>query len=426
MGLFTRSKKLSSLKAEIEVLKLQQKSQPIRFWDKKGNLIPLFDFSSYVDVDKAIRTVPELSSIINYIGKSFSSGIYKEFQNDKEIENSNVVKLLRNPHQLYSGSEFKQAIGEILFSFGVCHLYMNTPGRRENTESIMILPPQDTNIYVGKITVDEFLKNSEELIKHYEFNFNGKTHKIPKDEIITITLNTKPIIENEYLHYESPLKPLQDALMVTPAMYDSMSNLMDNYGMKGFISNQTTDSGGYMPIEEEEKEQIQKDFNKYGTKKGQRQISFVRYDLKYVPVSSPIKDMLLPEQQTMIKTIVADVIGFDTILLNNSDASKYGVFYKEARKSLFTENLIPASNNYSETISKYLYKFKPNNNIILDYSHLDIFSQDEKENAEKITLESNYIISLNEAVRNGMNINSAIELLILNGYDEKTAKILIS
>jgi phage portal protein BeeE len=394
-------------------------------WDKEGNKIPLFNFSDPKKVDKAIRTVPELTAVLNYIGKSFSSGIYEEYTNDNLNENSEVVKVLNNPHTLYSGSEFLQTVGEQLFSHGVTHLYMNAPLRRENLEGIMILPTHLTKVYVGDVSLDEYLTGGEDLIKHYEVTYNNKTTTISKEEIITITLNTRVSIKNKYVHYESPLKPLENALMVTPAMYDSMQNIMNNYGMIGFISNRSSDSGSFIPIQEKEKDEIQKSINKYGTKNGQRRYGFVNYDLRYTAVSSPLKDMLLPEQQKMIKTIIADILGFDTAILNNDSANKYAN-YQEARKSLFSENIIPASNNYTQSLSDWIYKFKLNTYVKLDYKHLDIFSEDEKTKADKIAVESNYIINLNTAVAQGMSRDAAVELLISNGYDQETANKLIS
>jgi hypothetical protein len=208
--------------------------------------------------------------------------------------------------------------------------------------------------------------------------------------------------------------------MVTPAMYNSMHNLIDNYGMRGFVSNASTDSGSFVPLEDDEKREIQNQFKKYGTKKGQYQLAFTSNDLKYVPISSPIKDMLLPEQQKLIKTIIADILGFDTAILNNDAANKYAN-YKEARKSLFTENIIPASNNVSESLSDYF-----DSELTMDFSHLDIFSEDEKTKSEKIAIETQYIINLNTSVSLGnMTKDSAVELLILNGYEKEIANKLI-
>ena len=400
---------------------LQQKSySPTVHWNSQGNSIPLFDFSDANEIKTAISSVPELSSVINYLGKSFSLGQYKIIKDNKVIDNSKLYDLFSKPHPIYNGSEFKQSFAENLFSYGVAYIYINKPA--VTTSGMFILPSWSVKPYVDN-TTHKNLRDATKLsdiIKYLEIESNGKSFELPIDNVLIITLNTTISIKDKYLIYESPLKPLEKALMVTPAMYDSMQNLMNNGGMKGFIANKSTDSGGFVPIDPKDKKELQKAFKNYGSKSNQYDLAFTNADLNYIPITSRIKDMLIPEQQKMIKTIIADVLGFDTAILNNDNANKYAN-YKEARKSMFTETLIPAANNYSFALSSYF-----NEQINLDFSEIDVFSEDEKLKAETTNLESTLIINLNNAVLSGsMDRNNAIEFLVLNGYEQLTAQKLI-
>jgi len=418
---------LKTLKKEIESLRVQQKSfngQRI-FWEKNDTTtIRLFDFEDFNHVKMAISSVPELASQLNYIGKSFTSGIFKHLKNDTEIE-SPVIKLLNNPNELMSGEEFKQIFAEWIFSYGFVPIYCDTSGLRENTNKITLLEPYNLKVKVGDITINDYLKKGNPVIKKIEYNFQGKKFELEIENVIIITYNSNYSIQDGYVVYESPLKPLENALEVTPAIYSSMSKLNNNLGMTGFISNKSTDSGTYVPILDSEKEKIQTALKNYGTKKGQSHLAFANYDLKYIPISSPINQMLLPEQQKMIKTIIADILGFDILILNNTEGNKYAN-YEQARTSLFTENIINVANKLTNALTNYFFKFYPNNKIILDYSHLDIFSKDEKTKAETANIEIAYIINLNTAVTSGqMTRENAIQLLISNDYDEETANSLI-
>lgn len=420
-------KKLKSdnVKLSNQVAELQQKSTELQH-DIISYSVPLYDFNKKDEIRKAIDTVPELASILNYLCNSFSVGKYHIQKKGEDVEN-NILNILQNPNILQNETEFKQSYLESIIGFGVAYIYINTIGLPEFTKSISILDADKTSAYVGKLTQKELLESNDlnNVIKYFEYSKNGEKFKINSSNIIIIS-STNAEIKNKYITFKSPLKPLEKALQVTPAMYDSMQNLMNNGGMKGFVSNKSKNEYGSIEIDEKEKKELQKAFKNYGSKSNQHDIAFTNSELNYIPITSRIKDMLLPEQQNMIKTIISDVLGFDTAILNSNNANKYkSTDYQEARKSMYQEKLIPIANNLTENLSSYFFKYSEEK-IILDYSDIDVFSEDEKTKSEKISVESIYIINLNKSVSlNEMSRDSAIEFLIINGYDEETAKKLI-
>ena len=418
-------KEVSKLKAEIATL--QEKSfTPQMYWLNDGRTVQLFDFNNNKQIKLALDSVPELAAPINYMSKSFSAGKYQIKLNDKIIDHK-INTLLENPHPLFNESDFKQNVAKNLMAYGVAYIWANTPLMIEKTKGMFIIPSWRVQPFVDEIT-DKELRSAEKietLIKYYVVETENKQIKIPTDEIMQIRQNVDVSVRNKYLTFTSPLKSLEKALLVTPAIYDSMQNLLNNGGMKGFIASDTGDNVDNIPIKDEDKLELQKQFKNYGSKSGQYDVAFTKHSLKYVQITARIKDMLLSEQREMIKTVIADILGFDNVLLNGSKSSNYGVFYKEARKSLFTETIIPLANNYTDALTNYFFEFR-NNKIILDYSHLDVFSQDEKEKAEKVGIESEYIIALNKSVfAKEMTKENAISLLVLNGYNPDEAKKLI-
>ena len=419
-------KKVTKLKTQI--VDLQEKSfTPQIYWLGDGQTVQLFDFNNNAQIKLALDSVPELAAPINYMSKALSAGKYNIKLNDKIIDNHKISTLLENPHPLFNESDFKQNVAKNLISYGITYIWANTPAMIENTKGMFVIPSWRVQPYVGEISDRELRssENIESLIKYYVVQIENKQIQIPTDEIIQVRQNTDITVENKYLRFTSPIKSLEKALLVTPAIYDSMQNLLNNGGMKGFIASDTGDKIDSIPITPEEKEELQKQFKKYGTRSGQYDVAFTKHSLKYVQITARIKDMLLSEQREMIKTVIADILGFDNVLLNAAKSSNYGIFYKEARKSLFTETINPLANNYTDALTNYFFEFRENK-ITLDYSHLDIFTEDEKEKAEKTAIESKYIIELNGAVFSGeMTKENAISLLILNGYDLENAQKLI-
>jgi len=417
----------SKKKKKVQIAEMQTKNYtPDIFWLQDGQAVQLFDFNNNSQIKLALDSVPELAAPINYMAKAFSTGKYEIKLNDKIVDNK-ISLLLENPHPLFNESDFKQNVAKNLIAYGVAYIWVNTPAMVENTKGMYVIPTWRVQPFVDNIT-DKTLRSAEsieDLIKYYVIQTDSKKIEIPPTEIIQIRQNVDISVSNKYLVFTSPLKPLEKALLVTPAIYDSMQNLLNNGGMKGFISSDTGDNINNIPITPEEKTELQTQFKKYGTKSGQYDVAFTKHSLKYVQITARIKDMLLSEQREMIKTVIADLLGFDNVLLNAANSSNYGVFYKEARKSLFTETIIPIANNYTDALTNYFFEFRKNK-IILNYSHLDVFSQDEKEKAEKVGIESRYIIDLNKSVFAGeMSKENAISLLVLNGYNVEEAKKLI-
>ena len=423
---FKNKKEVTKLKTQIA--DLQKKTfTPQIYWLGNGKTVQLFDFNNNAQIKLALDSVPELAAPINYMSKAFSTGKYEIKLNDKVIDTHKINALLENPHPLFNESDFKQNIAKNLIAYGISYIWANTPLMIENTKGMFVIPSWRVQPFVDEITDKELrsAENIESLIKYYVIQTETKQIKIPTDEIIQVRQNTDVTVENKYLKFTSPIKSLEKALLVTPAIYDSMQNLLNNGGMKGFITSDVGDNINNVTIKKEEREELQKQLKNYGTRSGQSDIAFSKHALKYVQITARIKDMLLPEQREMIKTVISDIVGFDNVLLNGSKSSNYGVFYKEARKSLFTETITPLANNYTDALTNYFFEFRKNK-ITLDYSHLDIFTQDEKEKAKKTEIESKYIIALNKSVFTGeMTKDNAISLLVLNGYDLEDAKKLI-
>jgi len=414
-------------KLESQIAELQKKSLAPTTDEIISVSIPLYNLSKKEDVAKALLEVPELSSIIKYMSSSFSFGTFNILKDETEIEND-ILKLLKKPNPFQSETEFIQSFFENIITYGVSYIYVNSKGLPEFAKGLSVLGSNKVSPYVGDISNIQLLEATDlkKTIKCFEYFSDTKKIKINTENVIIVTANTSLSLRNKRLNYLSPLKPLEKVLKVTPAMYDSMQNLMNNGGMKGFVSNESLGEFGSMPITPEEKKDIHKAFRNYGSKSGQHDIAFVNTKVNYVPITSRIKDMLLPEQQNMIKTIIADVMGFDTAILNSNNANKYkSTDYQEARKSMYKEKLFPIADALTNSLSNYFYKFS-DEKIILNYDGLDVFSVDEKTKVEKIEIESNLIMNLNKSVSLGeMTRDNAISFLELSGYEIEDAQNLI-
>jgi len=407
MGLFSKSKP-----------KLKRKSAD--FWVSK-NQLTYFDFTQNSDIFIAINSVPELNSILNYISKSFSAGIWQiDDEKDKWL-----TDLLSKPHTAYSENELKTLIAKELISYGVCFLYANKNSIISSTKSIVVLPTHLTNAVTTKknSSVLEIEKLSD-IIDYIQVDYIDGVKKIDASDVIIISQSNIFEIKNNTIVFKSPLKSLDNVLKTSTAIYETMYELNFNRGAVGIISNDNQDASGTIPMTPEEIENLQKQYKRYGTLRDKWHLMFSDTKLSFQAISSPIKDMMLPEQLKQVKQIIADVLGFDTLLLNNTDGNKYAN-YNEARKSFFTELIQPLADNVANSLTDYFLSERKSK-LTLDYSHLDIFKQDNERQANIIKLQSEMIINLNNAVStNEISREIAIQILTQNGFSEIDANNLI-
>jgi hypothetical protein len=388
-----------------------------------------FDFKNNEGITDAIKQVPELAAPLNYIGSSFISGKFQHKRNDIIVDSSEYLDIFRQPNPLMGKSEFFRNCIEILKAYGWFFIYVNTPTVPSSAKSMTILDPTKTKIKTKvKNHSDSFqLDDISDIIKKIKYEDGLETTSITYDEskFILVAENTKFTIEDYELKFESPTAPLNDAFEVTPALYSSLSNINNNGGMIGIISGSGSDEIGRMFLEESEQKSIDKQLKRYGTKKGQKLYAYSKIPIDYTQLNSKIKDLDATAQRKLIKEVIADVLGFDNILLNNTDGNKYAN-YVQARKSFFSELIMPSSKIISEALSNYFFAERPNEIFHFDYSHHDVFTKSDSDKAKQIETTSKFIISLNAAVfKKEMTKDNAINVLVSEGYEKETAKTLI-
>jgi len=147
--------------------------------------------------------------------------------------------------------------------------------------------------------------------------------------------------------------------------------------------------------------------------------------LDYQQISSPIVDLGITDQQKLMKEVIADIYGFNTLLLNNNEGNKYAN-YQEARRSFFSEVVIPLADTISNAFQDFYLYARKGEDIILYYRYLEVFATDKKLQAESLQQTQSAIIQLNEAVNTGaITREIAVSLLMSNGYTQAVAESLI-
>jgi hypothetical protein len=424
-------KKYSELESKISKIQAQinQKGAQLTNFNSFMRELGFKNYSDDEYIDNPISEVPELAGILNYIGRAYVSGKFG-VKRDEDIIENRYSKLFKKPNAVATHRVFRMNLSEYLAAYGYCFVYAYSPSIVNQTKTLTLLDPNKCTIktkvkkYSGSVELTEL----SDLIERVEYdNDSGKkTIYEDIDSLILFTNDTNYSIDNYTLTFQSPLDSLRNALEVTPALYEIMTALANEGGVQGFISNRQTDDVGTVPLTPEERALLEKEFESYGLKKGQRRLRISPANVDYVEVSAKVKDLALDVQKRIIKETIADVLGFDAILLNSTEGKKYDN-YKLARQSFFTELIMPLASVIDETLTNYFFaRYYPSERFYTDYSHLDIFSKTESEKTASTLTESKYIIELNKEVAAGnISRDAAIHFLIINEYPEEDANILI-
>lgn len=148
-------------------------------------------------------------------------------------------------------------------------------------------------------------------------------------------------------------------------------------------------------MSDEDKKNLQEDFQKYGLSRDQWQVIITNASLKWQAMSMPTKDLLLFEEIEDDVRQIADTYEYPMYLLGFKSGTTYSNV-GEAKKSLYQDSIIPEAEYIAESLSTFLKTDLVGLQIKVFYDHLDIFQQGEKEKADAFKVRSDANVPLYE------------------------------
>lgn len=366
------------------------------FWGQKTPV--------WVDTNKPydlyIR-IPELRTIINKRALMMSGAVPKLLDKDGQlVENHWVNELIKkpNPTQSWSDVMYSLAVNDGLFnnSFAYC------PKRSFDVRNLLVpLPSNKIKIAgTGKL-LDQI--ETEGLIKNFEFWYNNKEH-----EIVEVTdmiyLNTPDGINliNPVNRIDTLKYPLSNIM----SQYNKRNVLLENIGAIGILSSKKSDLGGSLPMDAEEKEEIQRDW----LKRQKDKLVITEADVDWTPMSYPTKDLMLFEELTEDKMAIIDAYGLSYYLFAQS---KGGTFtnVKEGMKMTYQDTIIPETEQMYSTISHQLGLSDQGLKIIPDFSHVAVLQDDKNAEASAMNLRAD---AVNKIITAGVVLDDDEKRSLLN------------
>ena len=348
------------------------------------------DFDNLGDV---YNRCAHLKTVVNAKAELLSFGQWKVLDEDGNEMESSILDLLNKPNPLQSGADFKKSISINKSIYGNAFVYKNGVFQGTELESIKQLWVMSSNDMEVIPTGKYYRQNKvTDIISKYVLDNGSEVDNFKPEEIIL--LKETGI---ELLVEHSKVKTLQPQITNILESYQARKVLISERGAIGYMSVENS-SGNLIPMSPKEKDAIEKkNQTNYGIKKGQNRISWSTQPLKFTPIVFKTKDLMLFEEVEDDYNVIIDAYGYNRNLLSTTKGTTFENV-KESLKLVIQTTIIPEG----EAIAGAIQASMPlEGKLVLDFSHLPIMQENEKEQAEVMKLKT-------EAYQNLMSSESSV------------------
>ena len=366
------------------------------------------------DAYNVYLTTPQVYAVIQRRGYLLASGIWKHYdKNGEVIENSEIVKLLENPNPLMKGNDHIRLWNENKCVYGNNYEYLNKAFPSALPSTLFNLPPAEVEI----ITTGKTYKQTkiEDIISGYKYG----TDPIPTNEINhTRVVNGKNSVKGE-----SPLVSLYMPISNIRGAYGFRNVLINKKGALGILSNNSKDSAGAIPMTEPERKRLEVEYQRqYGISDEQSQVIMTNSSLAWQSMTFPTKDLMLFEEIDSDFLAIIDAFGLNANIFSRTNGSTFENL-NQGIKQAYQSTIIPESEELAMNRSLMFGLISRGEWLELDYSHIPVLQENEKEKAEvnKIKAES-LSIALRDGVLNPTQYAEAIGIELVK-VDPKEAQL---
>lgn len=337
------------------------------------------------------KTTSDIGLVISRKADMFSNGRFRiyDYKTDEEIDirtNSKaleIIKLLERPNPFQSGAEFIKQYSIYRSIYGNAFIYLNYALETSELPSAMYLLPPDLMKVVptGKI-YDQV--DIEGIVSRYEMCIGDGKYKPFKTKDVIHLKKFNPA--NIYVGL-SPLEQLGLDIANTRAGKGYLNAVSTKMGAIGAISPdgvKQNDYGAIMPMDEETKLKLEKQFSEstHGIYDKQNKLKIAEVPLKFISFTTPIRDHQLLEQLDENKRTIIDTYGLNENIFSKKGGSKYDNLL-EGEKQAYTSTIIPESEELTDALVKALRIFSTNSFYLkFDYSHVEALKSDKKAEVE--------------------------------------------
>jgi len=304
---------------------------------------------------EAYNCCPPLKAIIGKRAKAFNTGetVFQNIEGRPLRGYHWLKKLLKRPNPLQNEKQFFAQQNHYVDIFGYCPVLKIRPaGMPEEISAIWNVPPwlfdiEYTRKWLNQNRVSGIYQSYKILWEGHEINIPFNDLGFVFDDGIGTECDTNLTIP------DSRLVGLDYVISNIMAAYKSRNTLITKRGAIGILSSDARDNSVPIPLNPDDKEELQRDFKKYGLIGQPYHIIITNASLKWQQMGFPTKDLMLFEETTENIERLADAYGWPIELIARGKDVTYDN-KMQARKDLYQNTLIPESDSRMEQFSRCL------------------------------------------------------------------------
>lgn len=354
------------------------------------------------DAYQIYLTTPQVYAVIQRRGYLLASGVWKHYdKNGNLIENSPIVRILENPNPLTRGNDHIRQWNENKCVYGNNFEYLNRPFSSSIPATLTNLPPAETTI----ITSGKFYKQTklEDIILGYKYG---------NDQIETNDINQTRVINGKNpVKGESPLVSLYMPISNIRGAYGFRNVLINKKGALGILSNNSKDSAGAIPMSDVERKRLEQEYQRqYGIQDTQSQVIMTNSSLAWQSMTFPTKDLMLFEEIDADFNAIIDAYGLNGNIFTRTQGTTFENL-NQGIKQAYQSTIIPEAEELAMNRSLLFGLISKGEWLELDYSHIPVLQENEKEKAEILKMKAE---AMNTLLTNGLyTINELKEIFTL-------------
>ncbi len=339
----------------------------------------LINLTCEKDFLAAYNACSPLKAIIGKRLKAFNSGIIQVINPNtlKEVKSgraSEIRQLIKKPNILQTESQFQAQQNAYIDIFGYCPVLKIRASGIPGISSMWNIPPWLFDIEYTK----KWLKQSkiDGIYQAYFLYWEGERIEIPfKDLFFVFDDGIGTECDTNLTIPDSRLIGNDHVVGNIVAAYKARHTLITKRGAIGILSNEGEDQDGSVPMRTGEKEDLQKDFKKYGLVGQAFQVIITDANLKWQQMGFATKDLLLFEEIQDCIDRLCDIYGTPVALMARATDTTFEN-QNQARKDFIENTIIPESASRMEQFTNGVMEGEEGLQITRDYSKLAVLQED--------------------------------------------------
>lgn len=382
-----------------------------------------FAYSNLGSCTKAYRNCPPLTAVINRKAQCYINGITlinntqgKEAGGDMAAR---LRKLLKRPNILQTWKQFEAQQYIYTQLYGFCITLPIMPAGFE--EMGPMYATSLWNIPSNLVSISESQKLFYEtdisgILNYIKLDYKGTSVNLPLKNLF-IFKDFMPSADS-MIFPASRVEALEMPINNIIGAYATRNELINYAGAQGIFSPAASDSAGAVNLKEDQKKGLQEDFKRqYGIQRGMWRYIIAPTAMTWTQVGKPTKDLMLFEEIIDDIMRICDAYNYPSPLLNSEkgpSVSNTAVYQAQ----IYTDGIIPESQDIYEQWNAYFNTEKYNLNIVKSYTHVAVLQENKKEQGQALLyLNQSMMLLWQQDLITANDILEANEMDLKPGWD---------